>query len=118
MERNRVFNQCKIRLKASSLLETIVASIVFLIVFSMAMTAAINLRKFDMPDWAKIETEFNAIYKSGLDDDALCEYDWGSIEITFNEYQSISGLYDVQAIVCLKDGRQFKYRYLFCNGRD
>ena len=115
MERNRIHNYCKVRLKATSLLETIVASIVFLIVFGMAMTSAVNLRRLGTPDWTRIERDFNAIRQRSPENDKLYEYDWGRIETSCRDYHEISGLVDVQATISLKDGRRFAYRYLYCD---
>ena len=92
MERGKIHHSGKVRLKATTLLETIVASIVFLIVFGMAMTSAVNLRRMETPDWAHIET-------------------------SCRNYRDIPGLVDVQATINLKDGRKFAYRYLYCDGQ-
>lgn len=117
MERGKIHNSRKVSLKATSLLETIVASIVFLIVFGMAMTSTVNLRKMEKPEWARIETDFNAMRKLAPEDGHVYEYDWGDIETTSRDYHEVQGLFDVQATISLKDGRKFAYRYLFCDGQ-
>lgn len=47
------------RLKATTLLETIVASLIFLLVFGMAMEALVHIHKINDPDWAAMERGFN-----------------------------------------------------------
>jgi hypothetical protein len=117
MERGKIHHSGKVRLKATTLLETIVASIVFLIVFGMAMTSAVNLRRMDKPDWAHIETDFNAMRTLAPEDGHVYEYDWGDIETSCRNYREIPGLVDVQATISLKDGRKFAYRYLYYDGQ-
>ena len=117
MERGKIHHSGKVRLKATTLLETIVASIVFLIVFGMAMTSAVNLRRMETPDWAHIETDFNAMRTLAPEDGHVYEYDWGDIETSCRNYREIPGLVDVQATISLKDGRKFAYRYLYCGGQ-
>ena len=117
MERGEIHHSGKVRFKATTLLETIVASIVFLIVFGMAMSTAVHLRRMETPDWVRIETDFNALRTLAPEDGQVYEYDWGDIETSCRNYREIPGLVDVQATICLKDGRQFAYRYLYCDGR-
>lgn len=100
------------KLKATSLLEAIVASVVFLIVFGMAMTSAVNLRKLGTPDWARIERDFNEFRKQNPENGEQYEYDWGRIEATCSDYHDVPGLLDVQITIRLKDGRKTVYRYL------
>ena len=102
------------RLKATSLLETIVASVIFLIVFGMAMHAAVDLRKLGAPDWAQIERDFNEFRRQVPKDREVFEYEWGKIETQCRDYHDVPGLVDVQATLCLKDGRKTVYRYLCC----
>lgn len=93
-------------------METLVASVVFLIVFAMAMTSAVNLRKMQTPDWARIERDFNEFRKRVPEDGERYEYDWGRIEAVCSEYHDVPGLLYVQATIRLKDGRRTGYRYL------
>ena len=118
MERNRLHNYCKIRLKATSLVETSVASGVFMIVFGMAMASAVNLRRLGTPDWVRIETDFNAIRQAAPEEGHVYKYDWGDIETSCRDYLDVPGLVDVPATVSLKDGRRFAYRYLYCDGQE
>lgn len=103
------------KLKATSLVETIVASVVFLIVFGMAMTSAVNLRKLGTPDWARIERDFNEFRKQVPVNGQAYEYDWGQIEASCSDYHEVPGLLDIQATIRLKDGRKTAYRYLSKN---
>lgn len=102
------------RLKATSLLETVVASVIFLIVFGMAMRAAVDLRKLGTPDWAQIERDFNEFRKRVPEDGEVLEYEWGKIETQCRGYHDVPGLVDVQVTLHLKDGRRTVYRYLCC----
>lgn len=112
MERCRLHHCGKIRLRASTLVETLVASVVFLIVFGMAMTSAVNLRKMQTPDWARIERDFNEFRKQVPINGEPYEYEWGRIEAVCSEYHDVPGLLDVQVTLRLKDGRKTVYRYL------
>ena len=112
MERCRLHHCGKIRLRASTLVETLVASVVFLIVFGMAMTSAVNLRKMQTPDWARIERDFNEFRKQIPENGEPYEYEWGRIEATCSDYHDVPGLLYVQSTIQLKDGRRTGYRYL------
>ena len=103
------------RVKATSLVETLVASVVFLIVFGMAMSAAVSLRKLCAPNWAQIERDFNEFRKQAPEDGVIQEYDWGAIETACSDYHEVSGLIDVQVTLILRDGRKTVYRYLYCD---
>lgn len=112
MERRRLHHRGKIRLRASTLVETLVASVVFLIVFGMAMTSAVNLRKMQTPDWVRIERDFNEFRKQVPENGQQFEYAWGWIEANCSDYHNVPGLLYVQATIRLKDGRRTEYRYL------
>ena len=114
MERFRLHHCGKIRLRASTLVETLVASVVFLIVFGMAMTSAVNLRKMQTPDWARIERDFNEFRKRIPENGEPYKYEWGRIEANCSDYQEVSGLIDVQVTLILRDGRKTVYRFLYC----
>jgi hypothetical protein len=105
----------KIMLEATSLLETIVATVIFLIVFGMAMTSAVNLHRLGTPDWAGIERDFNEIRTLAPEDGRVYVYDWGEIETESGYYHEVPGLKEVHALIKLKDGRKMKYRYLVCD---
>lgn len=102
------------RVKATSLVETLVTSVVFLIVFGMAMDTAVNLRKLKVPDWAMIERDFNAYRKLAPEDEQTYVYEWGKIYTSCSGYHSVPGLADVQVTIILRDGRKTVYRYLYC----
>lgn len=112
MEWCRLQHSYRVKVQASTLMETLVASVVFLIVFAMAMTSAVNLRKMETPDWARIERDFNEFRKQIPEDGKQYEYDWGRIEATCSDYHNLPGLLDVQVTIRLKDGRRTWYRYL------
>lgn len=112
MERFRLHHCGKIRLRASTLVETLVASVVFLIVFGMAMTSAVNLRKMQTPDWARIERDFNDFRKQVPENGEQYDYEWGRIEAICSDYHEVPGLLYVQATIRLKDGRRMAYQYL------
>lgn len=102
-------------LKATSLLETIVASVVFLIVFGMAMSSVIHLQKMKAPDWASIEEDFNEFVRRVPENGKAYEYEWGQIETACDEYRDVPGLLHIHATIRLKDGRKTIYRYLQCD---
>ncbi len=116
MARKGTYGKGKVGLAATSLLETVVATVVFLIVFGMAMGASVNLRRLGSPDWARIETDFNAVRARMPEDGQVYEYDWGEIGTECSEYLEIPGLLDVRVTIKLKDGRRSIYRYLYCDG--
>jgi len=102
-------------LAATSLLETIVATVIFLIVFGIAMTSAVNLHRLGTPDWAGIEKDFNEIRLLAPEDGREYDYDWGEIETECSYYHEVPGLKEVNALIKLKDGRSLTYRYLVCD---
>ena len=117
MARERTYYKGKVRrLAAASLLETIVATVVFLIVFGMAMSSSVNLRRLGSPDWARIETDFNAVREMVPENGQEFEYGWGKIKTDCQGYREVSGLVEVRATITLKDGRKSVYRYLYCYG--
>lgn len=71
------------RLKATTLLETIVASLIFLLVFGMAMEALVHIHKINDPDWAAMERGFNEFRDSlVVRSDGTREYSWGTMRWT------------------------------------
>lgn len=101
------------RLKATTLLETIVASLIFLLVFGMAMEALVHIHKISDPDWAAMERGFNEfrdslVVRSG----GTREYSWGTMRWTRKDASDIEGLVEINVTAMMKGGQKIEYRYL------
>lgn len=101
------------RLKATTLLETIVASLIFLLVFGMAMEALVHIHKINDPDWAAMERGFNE-FRDFLvvRSDGTREYSWGTMRWTRKDASDIEGLVEINVTATMKGGQKIEYRYL------
>ncbi len=101
------------RLKATTLLETIVASLIFLLVFGMAMEALVRIHKVRNLDWVAMERSFNEFCdSSALLSDGLREYSWGTIRWVLKDASEMEGLVEVNVTATMKGGQKIEYRYL------
>ena len=101
------------RLKATTLLETIVASLIFLLVFGMAMEALVHIHKVSDPDWSAMEQSFNEFRDSSVVmSDGLRECSWGTMRWTHKSAFDTEGLVEINVTATMKDGQKIEYRYL------
>lgn len=101
------------RLKATTLLETIVASLIFLLVFGMAMEALVHIHKISDPDWSAMERSFNEFRDSSVVmSDGSREYSWGTMQWVRKDAAELEGLVEVNVTVTMNGGQKIEYRYL------
>lgn len=77
----------KLTLKASSLIEVIVSSVILLIAFAISMDTLVRLSttKNDVEDIVQMEMDVRACIKKEDPDEETLTYAWGEIEITKKE---------------------------------
>ena len=101
------------RLKATTLLETVVSSLVFMIVFAVAMSAIPRINRISHPDWAAMERDFNACRDSVVTREPgtyAFKYPWGVL--SFEKKEAGRGLMEVTATASMKSTQKIVYRYL------
>lgn len=100
------------RFKATSLLETIIASLIFLLVFGIALDTITSVNRFYKPDWVGMERDFNAFRDSILVQDGVRNYSWGRMEWHCNEVINVSGVNEIQVDVTMRGGYKVIYKYI------
>lgn len=110
-------------LKGSSLVEALVASVIFLTVFMIAMTSLVNITKLNLSTASVPEMELavgECMDKFSLEfgTSASYGYEWGHVEITTVPYRSLDDLLEVTASAKAKRGGDIIYRYILCTGTD
>lgn len=101
------------RLKATTLLETIVASLIFLMVFGMAMEALVHIHKISDPDWTAMERSFNEFRDSSVVmSNGSREYSWGTMRWGSKDASEMEGLVEINVTATMKGGQKIEYRYL------
>lgn len=80
----------KLTLKASSLIEVIVSSVILLIAFAISMDTLVRLSttKNDVEDIVQMEMDVKACIKKEPIEDETIMYGWGEIEITLQEMEN------------------------------
>ena len=112
------------RLSASTLIETITASVIFMIVFVIAMDVLTTIITHDTKDsdYIVVENEISKLRRDIIDNgddirvgDSVYEFGWGEIRLNISEYRN-NGVFlvDIDA-VSLKGRRMAVYRFLLTN---
>lgn len=109
---------CKKGLSAFSLIETIVASVIFMIIFIIAMHTLTNIVKYDITDTSYLimENELQKLRKSIVLDNSFpveqeYVYEWGDIKIHITPYRN--NVYQVElTAVSKKKNKTINYRFL------
>jgi len=122
----KLFNQiigafCRMKLSGSTLIETITASVIFMIVFVMALDALTGIMTHDTrdSDYIIIENDINKLRREivlNIEDISLgssrYEYKWGEIRLDISDYNDTGiSLVDIEAI-SLTGKRMSYYRFL------
>lgn len=110
----------KTTLKGASLVEALVASVIFLIVFLIAMSSLVNIARIKVsgPSPAEIEDAVEECitrlkYDSG--NTRFYNYEWGVVEVDTKTYEMFDGVLDVTVSSKVKYGRTVIYRYIINN---
>ncbi|MBP1615004.1 MAG: hypothetical protein H6Q13_2452 [Bacteroidetes bacterium] len=109
------------KLAASTLLETIIASVIFMIIFVMAMDTLTRLMTFDNEDadYIVIENELRKCKRLVCLNELRSEaktftYDWGEIDVEISNYKE--NIYQVNMVaVTTNQHRKISYRFLKAN---
>lgn len=106
-------------LKAASLVEALVASVIFLTVFLIAMDSMMNIARINVSGASPVDME-EAVreclerFAEGSAKKASYDYMWGNIEIEAEPYKAVDDLLDVTVTAKAKNGCTVIYRYLIC----
>ncbi|MCX4336579.1 MAG: hypothetical protein K1V99_11585 [Bacteroidales bacterium] len=106
-------------LKGASLVEALVASVIFLTVFFIAMSSMTDIARVNLSGASPVDME-EAVrqclesFAAGTADKASYAYMWGDIEIESEPYKAADDLKDVTVTAKAKNGCTVIYRYLIC----
>lgn len=104
------------KLVASALVETIVASTMFLIIFMIATIALTRLSAYHSGvDFVQVELDMEnsvTLTRKMIKPKQEFRYGWGIVIIEKSESASWPGLYDVAVTAQLKNGHKVKYYYV------
>lgn len=110
----------KIKLSGSTMLETIVASIIFMIVFGMAMDflTRILISNHKDNDSLPIESAFNKCQRQMARTEItvgeeIYAFDWGEIQVIVAPYKN--ELLEVKMNATTRDNRKVSYQYITAN---
>ena len=114
----------RVKLSASTLIETITASVIFMIVFVIAMDVLTTIITHDTKDsdYIVVENEISKLRRDIIDNgddirvgDSVYEFGWGEVRLNISEYRN-NGVFlvDIDA-VSLKGRRMAAYRFLLTN---
>ena len=107
----------KLSLIGTSLVEALVASVVFLTIFLIAMDSLTNIARIRLSDVSPKAVEM-AIgeclvkFSEGTDYKAAYSYPWGDIELRAEPYRDVDNMLDVTVTAKSKNEHTVIYRYL------
>ncbi len=108
----------RIKLQAFSLIETIVASVIFMIIFLISMHTLTSLAKYDITDtsYLNMENELQKLRKGlvlgeSFPTEQEYVYEWGNINIHITPYRNNVYLVELTA-VSKKMHKTIYYRFL------
>lgn len=101
------------KLSGSTLLETLVATSLFLLIFSIAVDSLVGVNKMRNVDWVSMEREFNQWRESGTPErDTLLTYPWGTMHWKIESDHADAELEKYTVSACMKNGQTAVYRFL------
>ena len=108
------------KVTASTLLETIVASVIFMIIFTMALDTMTRIMTFDQKDdeYLLIESSFSKCEheiknKKIVIGDENYIFEWGNISVTITHYNEHLYLIDMSAETTGR--KNVSYKYILAN---
>lgn len=108
------------KLKASTLLETIVASVIFLIIFAMAIDTMTRMMVFDHQDseYLLIESAFNKYEREMRNKEIVVgsenyTFEWGGMNVITTYYED--GLYLIEMNALSNSKKKVKYQYILAD---
>ncbi len=101
------------KLSGSTLLETLVATILFLLVFSIAIETIVRINKMRNVDWISMELEFNRERESGVPiRDTSLAYPWGTMHWEVASDDEFPELKAYTVTACMKNGQKAVYHFI------
>ncbi|RNC63886.1 hypothetical protein [Proteiniphilum sp. X52] len=110
------------KLQATSLLETIVSSIVFMIIFIIAMHSMTNLLVYEnrQPNYLIIENDMKKcqrmIEKEGIDanvHEKHYSFPWGKVRVSVSPYKG--DVFIIYMVSEIENGQSVGYHFLYAN---
>lgn len=110
-------------LKGASLVEALVASVIFLTVFLIAMSSLINIARIKVSGPSPVEIEDAveeciARFKDESDNANSYGFEWGTVELNAKPYGASDEVLSVTASAKVKYGRTVIYRYIIKRNED
>ena len=110
-------------LKAASIVEALVASVIFLTVFLIAMSSLVNIARIraSRPSPVDIEdavAECIAKFKDESDNASSYDFEWGAVQLNAKPYGTFDGVMDVTVLAKVKYGRTVIYKYIIQRDED
>ena len=100
------------KLPGSTLLETLVATILFLLIFSISIEALVRINKIRNADWVSMEREFNRSRESALPGrDTTLTYPWGEMKWNVDSDDELTELKMYTVTAYMKNGQTTVYHY-------
>ncbi len=100
------------KLPGSSLLETLVATILFLLIFSISIEALVRINKIRNADWVSMEREFNRSRESALPGrDTTLTYPWGEMKWNVDSDDELTELKMYTVTAYMKNGQTTVYHF-------
>ncbi|MBQ8838383.1 MAG: hypothetical protein IJ005_03595 [Bacteroidales bacterium] len=109
----------KTALKGASLVEALVASVIFLTIFLIATDSLINIARINIDGPSPVEVE-EALrdcirrFEVKPDNGRSYDFDWGVVEVGAKPYRRSDEILDVTITARTWNGRTVIYRYLLC----
>lgn len=101
------------KLSGSTLLETLVATILFLLIFNIAIDALVRVNKLRNADWVSMERDFNQWRDTGVPvRDTMISYPWGTILWKIDSGEECDDLYIYTVTANMKNGQTAVYQFL------
>lgn len=106
-------------LKGTSLVEALVASVIFLTVFLIAMDSLTGIARVNLSVTSYVAMEVATgeclkQFAAGNTDKATFGYHWGCVEVTAEPYGQMAGLSEVTVTAKSSNGYTIIYRYIIC----
>lgn len=113
----------KTTLQGASLVEALVASVIFLTIFLIAMSSLVNIARIKVSGPSPVEIEDAveeciAKFKDESDDSRSYDFDWGVVEVNAKPYETSDGVLDVTVSAKVKYGRTVIYRRIIKRNED
>lgn len=110
-------------LKGASLVEALVASVIFLTVFLIAMSSLINIARIKVSGPSPVEIEDAveeciARFKYESDNSRSYDFEWGVVEVDAKPYETFAEVFDVTVSAKVKNGMTVIYRYVIKRNED